>query len=136
MKTAHQSRFVSHKTSEKPRENMLSVHRPPPLRVDYTPYLSFFLRSDYSDRQCRERERENEHSQSINYFLRPVPEVPPAPSREPCRLTSSRVSDEKTEVVENRACSRLNARTHARPRRVTLIKRKRESLPSTRGSCP
>ncbi|KYQ50894.1 hypothetical protein ALC60_10033 [Trachymyrmex zeteki] len=35
-------------------------------------------------------------------------EAPPAPSRKPCRLTSSCVSNEKT-VVENRACSRLNA---------------------------
>ena len=49
-----------------------------------------------------------ESEQSINYFLRPVAEAPPAPSRKPCRLTSSCVSNEKT-VIENRACSRLNA---------------------------
>lgn len=89
-------------------EKRFSVHRPsPPRRVDYTPYLSFFLRSDYSVRQRRV------NSRSINYFLRPFPEAPPAPSRKPCRLRSSRAPDEKT-VAENRACSRLNVRTYER----------------------
>jgi hypothetical protein len=111
--------------SSEVEQRRFSVHRPPPRRVDYTPYLSFFLRSNYSVRQRRV------NSRSINYFLRPVPEAPPAPSRKPCRLTSSRATDEKT-VAENRACSRLNVRTYVRTNDRVVHKRDKKKNERTR----